>query len=135
MSLKRSSGSTPGVGSTVPSSLNSPLVIEAPQPGALSIGSGTIRYYTQTDRTITGCYAMVSGAPVTSPAVFDVNMDGATTIFTTQTNRPEIAATEYLSAVEVPDVTAWDAGSYLLIDVDAANSATDLILVVEYTEA
>ena len=105
------------------------------QTGALTIGSGTVRYYTQTDRTITGVYAMVSGAPVTSPAIFDVNMDGATTIFTTQANRPEIAATEYLSAVEVPDVTAWDAGSYLLIDVDAANSATDLILVVQYTEA
>ena len=94
-----------------------------------------VRYYTQTDRTITGVYAMVSGAPVTSPAVFDVNMDGATTIFTTQANRPEIAAAAFLSAVEVPDVTAWDAGSYLLVDVDAANSATDLILVVEYTEA
>ena len=105
------------------------------QTGALTIGSGTVRYYTQTDRTITGVYAMVSGAPVTSPAVFDVNMDGATTIFTTQANRPEIAAAAFLSAVEVPDVTAWDAGSYLLIDVDAANSATDLILVVQYTEA
>ena len=104
------------------------------QAGALSVGSGTIRYYTQTDRTITGCYAMVSGAPSGSAAIFDVNIDG-TTAYTTQGNRPTVAAAGYLSTVTVPDVTAWDTGSYLTIDVDAANSATDLILVVEYTEA
>ena len=105
------------------------------QPGLLTIGSGTVKYFTQTDRTITGIFAMVSGAPVTSPAIFDVNMDGSTTIFTTQSNRPTIAAAAFLSTVTVPDITAWDAGSYLLIDVDAANSATDLIVVVQYTEA
>ena len=104
------------------------------EAGALSVGSGTIRYYTQTDRTITGCYAMVSGAPSGSAAIFDVNIDG-TTAYTTQGNRPTVAAAGYLSTVTVPDVTAWDTGSYLTIDVDAANSATDLILVVEYTEA
>ena len=104
------------------------------QAGALSVGSGAIRYYTQTDRTITGCYAMVSGAPSGSAAIFDVNIDG-TTAYTTQGNRPTVAAAGYLSTVTVPDVTAWDTGSYLTIDVDAANSATDLILVVEYTEA
>ena len=104
------------------------------QAGALSVGSGAIRYYTQTDRTITGCYAMVSGAPSGSAAIFDVNIDG-TTAYTTQGNRPTVAAAGYLSTVTVPDVTAWDTGSYLTIDVDAANSATDLILVVQYTEA
>ena len=104
------------------------------EPGALSVGSGAIRYYTQTDRTITGCYAMVSGAPSGSAAIFDVNIDG-TTAYTTQGNRPTVAAAGYLSTVTVPDVTAWDTGSYLTVDVDAANSATDLILVVEYTEA
>ena len=104
------------------------------EAGALSVGSGAIRYYTQTDRTITGCYAMVSGAPSGSAAIFDVNIDG-TTAYTTQGNRPTVAAAGYLSTVTVPDVTAWDTGSYLTIDVDAANSATDLILVVQYTEA
>jgi len=90
------------------------------QSGALSIGSGTIRYYTKTNRTITGAWTMVSGAPSGSPAVFDLNIDG-TTAFTTQANRPEIAVAAFTSDVEVPDVTAWNAGSYLTIDVDAAN--------------
>ena len=44
---------------------------------------------------------------------------------------------DYQNAIymEVPDVTAWAAGSYLTVDVDTASSATDLTLTIQYTEA
>ena len=96
--------------------------------------TGTTRVYTKTARTITSCFAAVAGTPVTNPAVFDVHLDG-TTIYTTQANRPDVAATAYVGDAEVPDVTAWAADSYLTVDVDTASSATDLTLTVQYTEA
>lgn len=96
--------------------------------------TGTTRVYTKTARTITSCFAAVAGTPVTNPAVFDVHLDG-TTIYTTQANRPDVAASAYVGDEEIPDVTAWAAGSYLTVDVDTASSATDLTLTVQYTEA
>jgi len=103
--------------------------------GALADSTaGVSRVYAKVDRTITGVFAAVAGSPVTNPAVFDTNLDD-TTIFTTQANRPEVAAAANVGDVETPDVTTWAAGSYLTVDVDTASSATDLTLTVQYTEA
>lgn len=72
---------------------------------------------------ILGVQAVVGTAPATNPVIVDVNLDG-TTIFTTQGNRPTVAAAATDSGVEVPDVTTWEPGEVLTVDVDAIGSGT-----------
>jgi hypothetical protein len=48
---------------------------------------------------------------------------GGTTIFTTQANRPTITAGGN-TATGVPDVTAWNAGEYLTVDISQVGSTT-----------
>jgi len=89
-----------------------------------------IRMYntTGTPGTIQDASCAVNTAPTSSPVTVDVNVDG-TTIFTTQSNRPSIAAGTNLDRSGDPDVTQFPDGSYLDIDVDdtdSGNTAADL---------
>lgn len=105
------------------------------QPGVLNSGAGTGRLYTKTDRTIIDVCIMVGVASTSGVVTVDMDIDG-TTAFTTQANRPELAVSAFVSDAEVPDVTAWDAGSYISFNVDAAGTSTEyLVVVVRYKEA
>lgn len=73
--------------------------------------------------TITDVRARLDTAPVGSTFIVDVNKNG-TTIFSTQGNRPTIAAAGNNSTTTAPDVTAVAAGDRLSIDVDQIGSGT-----------
>ncbi|MEV4180178.1 hypothetical protein AB0J28_01865 [Streptosporangium canum] len=92
--------------------------------GTLVTGTGKGRFYNDTGSTlvITGVRASVGTAPTGASIVVDVNLNG-TTIFTTQGNRPSIAASAFTSGkVTNMNVTNWANGSYLTVDVDQVGS-------------
>lgn len=105
--------------------------------GTLAVGAGTKRIYAPENRTITGIDIHCVTAPVGASLIVDVNKSG-TTLFTTQTARPTIAAGNTVSLSNVPAVTSWTSGSYLTVDIDQVGSTTpgaELTLVVHYKKA
>lgn len=92
--------------------------------GALSVKTGTFRLYNDSGAawTITGVRASVGTAPTGASVIVDVNVDG-TTIFTTQANRPTVAAAAFTSGVVTNmNVTSVATGSYLTVDIDQVGS-------------
>lgn len=103
--------------------------------GVLSVGTGTHRIYNDTgvDLQIRSVRASVGTAPSGSAVTCDVNING-TTIFSTQSNRPSIAAAGNTSGrITNMNTTAFTNGQYLTIDIDAIGSGTagsDLVVQV-----
>lgn len=103
-------------------------------PGLSYTSSGRARLYFSANCTITAVTASVGTPPTGSSILVDVNKNG-TTIFTTQSNRPEITDGGHFSS-EVPNITTLTNGDYLTVDIDQVGSITpgaDLVVVVEYT--
>ena len=61
-------------------------------------------------------------APTGSSVIFDIHKNG-TTLFTTQANRPTVAAAAVSASVALPDVTTLAAGDVLTIDCDQVGSS------------
>lgn len=99
--------------------------IAAVVTGGLAPTIGTTRLYNDTGVAwqIISVRAQVEEAPTGAAVVIDVNL-GGTTIFTTQANRPQIAAGQNYGAKAVPDVTAVPDGSYLTVDIDSVGTIT-----------
>ena len=91
-------------------------------PGTLTVGGGTMRWYLDGNFTISTVIASVSTAPTGASLIFDVNKNG-TTIFSTQGNRPTIAASAFTDLASTPDVTSLASGDYLTVDVDQIGSS------------
>lgn len=92
--------------------------------GTLTVVGGTHRLYNDSGAawTIQGVRASVGTAPTGASILVDVNVNG-TTIFTTQGNRPAIAASANTSGkVTNMDVTTVANGAYLTIDIDQTGS-------------
>lgn len=105
-------------------------------PGVLSTSTGTMRLAFPVATTVVGVSLRCTTAPAGAAILVDVNKNG-TTIFTTQGNRPTVAAGAFASAAEVTnmDVTAFAAGDYMTVDVDQIGSSTpgsDLVVTVRY---
>ena len=92
-------------------------------PGNLVAGTGVARLSFPRAATIVNVMAWVSTAPAGASIIFDVNKNG-TTIFTTQGNRPTIAAASNSDTSSTPDVTSIAANDYLTVDVDQIGSTT-----------
>ena len=89
---------------------------------ALTIAVGNMRGPILYAGTIVAILVMVGTAPTGASVIVDVNKNG-TTIFTTQGNRPTIAASTSSSGVVTNmDVTAVAVGDYLTVDVDQIGS-------------
>lgn len=103
--------------------------------GTLTAAPGVGRFPVPVAATIVEVRATVNTAPTTSGITIDVNRNG-TTIYTTQGNRPTIAAGSNASSVSTNmDVTSLAAGDYLTVDVDAIGSGiagADLVVLVRY---
>lgn len=87
-------------------------------------------------RTIVGVYLIVSTAPTGAAIIVDVHKEG-TTIFTTQSNRPEVAISATTGNSTTVEVPAWADGEYLTVAVDQAGSTAPgsyLTVHVVYTE-
>lgn len=106
--------------------------------GTLTASSGPFRVYNQSGgtRTITKVALGVAVAPTGQAVIVDIHKSG-TTIFTTQANRPQIAAGANSGSSTSIDVTSWAAGEYLTADVDQIGSGVAgeyLVVHVFYTE-
>ncbi len=105
--------------------------------GVLTTGAGVARLPIGAACSIVSVRAMVGTAPTGSAILVDVNKNG-TTIFTTQGNRPSIAAAGNASGAAVPDVTSLAAGDFLTVDVDQIGSTvagSDLTVIVTVTRS
>lgn len=101
--------------------------------GALSVQTGTHRMYVEHGSTILAVRAAVGTAPTGAAILVDVNKNG-TTIFTTQANRPSIAAAGFTALAAAVNVPALAPGDYLTVDVDQVGSTvagSDLTVTVE----
>jgi hypothetical protein len=105
--------------------------------GVLTTTTGTQRLPIDGTYTIVGTRLMVGTAPTGSSLIVDVNKNG-TTIYTTQGNRPTIAAASNAGGPgTAPDVTALAAGDYLTVDIDQVGSSvagSDLTVSVIVTK-
>jgi hypothetical protein len=103
--------------------------------GTLATGTGTARFYFNATRTLTAVRIGVGTAPTGANLIVDVNK-GGTTIFTTQSNRPEIAASGFTDESGTVEVTSMAAGDYLTVDIDQIGSTiagADLVVNIYYT--
>lgn len=95
--------------------------------GNLATGAGAARWYNREGVTLTlvGTWLYVVTAPATTSIIVDVNKNG-TTIYTTQANRPTIAAAANTAsnAMTAPDVTTLADGDYITIDIDQVGTGT-----------
>lgn len=101
----------------------------------LTVGPGTFPIFNDTGATLTikAVRASVGTAPTGASIIVDVNVNG-TTIFSTQGNRPTIAAAATTSGkVTNMNTTSISDGSYFTVDIDAVGSGTpgaDLVVQI-----
>lgn len=128
-----------GSGKVTPGQLvssNITKILPYSNTGTLAVVSGTHRIYNDSGSTwtIQRVRASVGTAPAGSSIIVDVNKND-TTIFTTQANRPSIAAAANTSgSVTNMDVTTVANGEYFTVDIDQVGSTTagsDLTVQVE----
>lgn len=92
--------------------------------GTAAVQTGVLRWYNRTGRTlnVVGCWAAANTQPTGSPTILvDVNKNG-TTIYTTQGNRPTVAASTNGGVMTTPDVTTIADGDYITVDVDSVGA-------------
>lgn len=104
--------------------------------GDLTVSSNPLRipFYMGRSVTIDGVYLIVETAPVGASIIVDVNKNG-TTIFTNQSNRPQIASGNTTGNTTTIDVSTVSDGDYLTMDIDQIGSTTpgaNLTVVVVY---
>jgi len=80
--------------------------------------------------TITKVKLVVKTAPTGQAIIVDVNKNG-TTIFTTQANRPQIAAGATTGDSGTPDITSLAEGDKLTVDIDQVGTTPGADLTVE----
>lgn len=92
--------------------------------GVLSVQAGASRIYFEGDYAVESVRAAVSGAPAGSSLIVDVNKNGST-IFTTQADRPTIAAAAFTALGTGTGLAATYAlGDFMTVDIDQVGSTT-----------
>lgn len=93
--------------------------------GIASVRTGANRVYNDTGRPLALGTVRVSAAtgPAGQALILDVHKDG-TTIYSTQGNRPQIAAGQVTGTGGTPDVATWAMGEYLTVDIDQVGTTT-----------
>ena len=103
----------------------------------LAVNTGAHRIPITDDGTlvIKKVWMMIGTAPTGSSIIADVNKNG-TTIFTTQGNRPAIAAAAFSSGeVTNMDVTTLTKGDYITVDIDQIGSTVpgqNIVIRIDY---
>lgn len=105
--------------------LGSPMILPFSYDGIVSVRTGVERIYNDSPRTLTigTVRASVGVAPDGQALIVDVNVNG-TSIYTTQANRPTIAAGQLTGTGGTPDVATWAPGDYITVDVDQVGTTT-----------
>jgi hypothetical protein len=115
--------------------LNGPLVpVPFSKTGTLITGVGTIRWYNRWGRSLelASVDASVGTAPTGSAIIVDVNKN-ASTIWSTQANRVQIAISANVGTQSTFNTTTLANGEYLTVDIDQIGSTTagaDLLVTV-----
>ncbi len=106
-------------------------------PGLGTVNTGVQRLHFSEQAFIVSVRLIADTAGTgTGNNLLDVHLNG-TTIFTTQGNRPALAAAATDSGLAGPDVRDVAAGDFLTIDIDevtATTAASDMIALVRYAE-
>lgn len=90
--------------------------------GAFTVGAGSYAFPIKGGTfQIVSVAVRATTAPTGASAIFDVNKNG-TTIYSTQGNRPTIAAAGLLATVGAHAATTVTDGDYLTVDVDQIGS-------------
>ena len=102
--------------------------------GVLEVGAGAAKIYNLTgaEMTITRVHLAVGTAPSGAAIIVDVNI-GGTTIFTTQSNRPQIAAAGTSGESTTIEAGTLANGAYLTVDIDQVGSGpagADLVVSI-----
>lgn len=101
--------------------------------GTLATGTGTLTIPMLFDGILHRVRVACGTAPTGQAAIFDVNRGGVT-VFTTQANRPTIAAAAQDSGDAIPDVNTFSEGNLFTVDVDQVGSTVagaDAVLIFE----
>lgn len=104
--------------------------------GAVSVAAGTLRILVPAACVVTNVTATVGTAPTGADLIVDINLNG-TTLFTTQADRPTIAATTQDDLTSVPAVVSLAQNDVLTMDVDQVGSTvagSDLLVQVRCIE-
>lgn len=100
--------------------------------GAVTVATGKSKIVLQAAYAVESIHAYVNTAPTGASLIVDVQKNG-TTLFTTQGNRPTIAAGSNSSTNTMPDVTTFAANDILSVNVDQIGSTvagSDLTVVI-----
>jgi hypothetical protein len=120
---------TPG-GFSLANTSDEPYVLT--KPGNLTTGPGGAGPVLDGNYTLDSYTVSLGVAPTGTSVILDVNKNG-TTIFTTQANRPTVAAGAVVGSVTPPDVTSFAPGDRITVDVDQVGSTfagTNLVVVL-----
>jgi len=109
------------------------------QNTTLSTGAGNQKWVAPFALTVEDVQLAVGTSPVGADIIVDVNKS-ATTLYTTQGNRPVVADgdADGIGTATTPDVTAVAAGDYLTVDIDQIGSTVAggyLTVVVQYARS
>lgn len=96
-------------------------------PGDLSQGVGTAKLVFPFNVTITGV-TLSLGEPANLDVIVDINKNGSS-LFTTQGNRPKVAAGAFVGNIALPDTTTVAAGDYLTFDRDQVGGPASISYV------
>jgi hypothetical protein len=102
------------------------------RPGTLAVAAGQARLYLTGSYTFVDYTVSVGTPPAGASLIVDINSNG-TTLFSTQSNRPTIAAGNRLASTTAPNTTTFGASDYITIDVDQIGSTTagsDLVVAI-----
>ena len=89
--------------------------------GTLSTGTGTGRFYFPMNVSIMYVTASVGFSPVGGNVVFNLLLNGSTSIFSSFATRPTISPTTFYTQV-TPATTSISAGSYLTMNIDSVGA-------------
>ena len=90
----------------------------------LVVASGLLRLYNLTDKDliINKVHLAVNTEPIGAAIIVDINENG-TTIFSTQSNRPQVVVSGYVGETTLIDDPIWTSENYLQADIDQIGSA------------
>jgi hypothetical protein len=125
------------VGVVGPQGVSGVGTIPFSRTGDAGLMTGSQRLYMEYTGIIKFVRASVGTAPTGSSLIIDVNKNG-TTIYTTQSKRPQIAAGTFTDLGDTPDVAGFVQGDYLTIDIDQVGSTlpgADLVVTLTLERA
>lgn len=89
-----------------------------------TVEAGGHRWYAERDLTITHVLTSAGTAPVGADLIFDLILDGGTSIYTTTANRPKVVAGTNVGDTPAPDNPTVLQGHYVTVDTIQVGSST-----------